>query len=167
MTIQIDPHSFPISGPGATEKWESIYPPGYGFVRLGDSARLLCVAMFHQLHCIEKMRIFLDNPNDTHVGFPHQQHCMNYLRQSFLCKTDLTLEPLDMDALDINTIYADDLDISSRSGSGVAHICGDWETTYEVVGDNYKQWKSSWNISSPWDDPDANVDTHSGSNHTY
>ncbi|THG93401.1 hypothetical protein EW026_g7824 [Hermanssonia centrifuga] len=150
MTFFEDPaSSFPISGPGTAELWESIYPPGYGFVRLGDESRLLCVAMFHQLHCIEKMRIFLDDPTNKHVAFGHQQHCMNYLRQLFLCKADLTLEPII--ALDYPAQALDSsVDLVMKSGSRVVHSCGDWETVYDTVGDNYKKWKASWNISSPF-----------------
>lgn len=53
--------------------------------------------MFHKLHCLEKMRIFLDDPSRKDVGWGHQQHCMNYLRQVVLCRGDLTLETLPID----------------------------------------------------------------------
>lgn len=140
---------FPISGPNASKKWESIYPPGYGFVRLGDESRLLCVAMFHQLHCIEKMRIYLDDPSNKHVALPHQHHCMNYLRQLFLCKGDTTLEPIY--GSEEGDIVDDSVDLSMRSGSGVKHSCGHWQRVYEAVEDNYIRWKAWWNMSSPWD----------------
>ncbi|THU98044.1 hypothetical protein K435DRAFT_818984 [Dendrothele bispora CBS 962.96] len=137
-----DTDDFPIQGVNATERWQSIYPPGYGFVRLGENSRLLCVAMFHQLHCLEKMRIFLDNPNNTGVGFPHQHHCMNYLRQNFLCHADLTLEPF---AKGINL----DGGLEMMSGVGVEHSCTDWDMLYGITGTNYRQWKESWDIPEP------------------
>lgn len=147
--------AFPISGPTAIEEWRSIYPKGFGFVRLGNESRLLCVAMFHELHCIEKMRIFLDNPWNKAVAFPHQQHCMNYLRQLFLCKADMTLEPIEIED------SSSPVDLAMKSGMGVVRSCGDWKRLYENVGANYEGWKASWNITSPWE---TNLTTgHEGS----
>ena len=100
-----------------------------------SSPRLLCVAMFHQLHCVEKMRIFLDNPNDTHVGFGHQQHCMNYLRQTVLCKPSLLLEET------INT--------NARvSHAGYDVVCRDWEAIYGEAERNYDMYMSRSELQS-------------------
>ncbi|KAE9384789.1 hypothetical protein BT96DRAFT_868700 [Gymnopus androsaceus JB14] len=136
-------NSLPISGPNAATHWQSIYPPGYGFVRLGTESRLLCVAMFHELHCIEKMRIFLDDPTNREVGFLHQQHCMNYLRQIFLCKADMTLEPLLNGDIDRRNLVM-------KSGMDIERSCVNWKDIYDAVGDNYLNWKENWNISSPF-----------------
>ncbi|KAI0311631.1 hypothetical protein OF83DRAFT_1087560 [Amylostereum chailletii] len=150
--------SFPISGEDAASQWQSIYPPGYGFVRLGDSSRLLCVAMFHELHCIEKMRIWLDDPFNPEASAPHLHHCMNYLRQLFLCGADLTLEPIDMEG---DAVIGDDTDLSTRSGRSLSRACGDSAELYDVASENYLKWKASWNISSPWE----GTHTHGGHNH--
>ena len=112
--------------------------------------------MFHQLHCVEKMRIFLDNPNDTHVGFGHQQHCMNYLRQLFLCRADLTLEPIAVpigeDNLPMNEKDVLDLDdLVMRSGVGLERSCRDSSTLYKITGDNFLKWHESWPIPSPFE----------------
>ena len=156
MTIQIDPDTFPITAYDAIDQWQTIYPEGYGFVRLGDSSRILCIAMFHQLHCIEKMRVFLDNPNAPHVGFEHQHHCTNYLRQSFLCKGDTTLEPIDLSGIastkEINDLT--NVNLSTRSGSGLTRSCADWETIHQIAEENYLRWKSSWNITNPFENTD-------------
>ncbi|RDB23011.1 Oxidase ustYa [Hypsizygus marmoreus] len=136
---------FPISGPGSTEKWDSIHPPGFGFVRMGSDSRLLCTTMFHELHCIEKMRLVLDDPFNRQISLPHQEHCMNYLRQLFLCKADMTLEPIATGHLDV---IGPDVDSSMMSGDGVVHTCGDWEVLYRYVGRNYLEWKATWNVSA-------------------
>ncbi|KAH8108851.1 hypothetical protein DFH11DRAFT_1047466 [Phellopilus nigrolimitatus] len=167
VSFSLAPDAFPISGPGAAAQWASIYPPGYGFVRMGRAARLLCVAQFHQLHCVEKMRIYLDDPlgAGAHLGFAHQQHCMNYLRQLFLCAADRTLESLEPRdvVLAVGSDGGVDLDekhdLATRSGPGVTHMCGDSKVLYEFVGDNYANWKAAWNISSPFD---AEGDEHAG-----
>lgn len=148
MTMQDIPpdtlDGFPISGKGAAEKWQTIYPTGYGFVRMEPEYRLLCVATYHQLHCIEKMRIYLDDPNNPMVNAAHQQHCMNYLRQSFLCKADMTLEPVS----DVEGDW-DEEDMIFRSGTDVVHTCKDPKLLAEEVSMNYLKWRHIWNISEP------------------
>ncbi|KAH8116700.1 hypothetical protein DFH11DRAFT_1724666 [Phellopilus nigrolimitatus] len=160
VSFSLAADAFPITGPGAEEQWASIYPPGYGFVRVGASARLLCVAQFHQLHCVDKMRLYLADPRGAgaHLGFAHQQHCMNYLRQLFLCAADRTLEPLApledsaiSVGMDGSMELAERLDMTMRSGPGVVHMCGDSKALYDFVGDNYVSWKATWNVSSPFD----------------
>lgn len=46
--------------------------------------------MFHQLQCLEKMRSWLDSGENEvekeEAEWGDQQHCMNYLRQVFLCR---------------------------------------------------------------------------------
>ena len=134
MVLEDSVH-YPISGPGAKEQWLSIYPDGFGFVRLGEERRILCVSMFHQLHCMEKMRIALDNPDDPVATIPHLQHCMNYIRQMVLCASDLTLEPVTFDPV---------TNSSSATGVGVTHTCRDWTAVYETVNDNYARWMEYW-----------------------
>ncbi|KAL5513638.1 hypothetical protein ACEPAH_4037 [Sanghuangporus vaninii] len=164
--FDLEPATFPISGPSAAETWESIHPPGYGFVRMGDQARLLCIAMFHQLHCIEKMRIYLDDPYGAGqwVSWPHQHHCMNYLRQSILCRADRTLEPLDsglrnelssqlVERLDGLRDFTSDFvqRMETKTGKAIERQCGDAHALFDFAGSNYIDWKRGWNISSPWD----------------
>lgn len=92
---------------------------GRGYVYVPDSQQrgllpgeetehgpIYSVAMFHQLHCLARLRkshwILLDGvaTGDTGVarGFAgreaaqHIQHCFDYLRQSVMCAGDMTLE---------------------------------------------------------------------------
>ena len=105
---------------------DRVYPDGYGFVRLGPERRIPCVSMFHQLHCVDKLRRALDNPDDPISTIPHLQHCLNYIRQMILCAADLTLEPVDIG--------------HEASGVGVTHTCRDWRTVYDTVDRNYAEW---------------------------
>ncbi|KAH8118216.1 hypothetical protein DFH11DRAFT_1573057 [Phellopilus nigrolimitatus] len=122
---------FPIHGPDAEAAWNRVYPNGFGFVRLGAERRILCVSIFHQLHCVDKMRRALDNPDDPVATLPHLQHCMNYIRQMILCGSDLTLEPAGDHA-------------EERTGVGMTHTCRDWRAVYDTVNDNYASWVDYW-----------------------
>ncbi|KAL5486152.1 hypothetical protein ACEPAI_7196 [Sanghuangporus weigelae] len=126
---------FPIHGPQASAAWSSVYPNGFGFVRLGPERRILCVSMFHQLHCIEKMRRALDSPDDPVATIPHLQHCMNYIRQMVMCGADLTLEPDGFDETNNR---------SGATGVGVAHRCRDWSVVYDTVKENFARWTEYW-----------------------
>lgn len=179
--FNLSPSNFPISGPEADAQWSSIYPPGYGFVRLSSSLpptedrngatdnRLLCTALYHQLHCIQKMAMFLNDPVAYRkiLGVEHQQHCLNYLRQTTLCRSDLTLErfdELESPNFSIASLratlepredgYADfsrSIDLSVASGRQIVRVCSDAQILYNTAGRNYIEWKSGWNISSPFE----------------
>ena len=107
-----------------------MYPDGYGFVRLGPERRILCVSMFHQLHCVDKIRRALDDPDDPISTIPHLQHCLNYIRQMILCASDLTLEPVDIR--------------HEASGIGMTHTCRNWRAVYDTVNRNYALWTEYW-----------------------
>ena len=124
MTLENTTH-YPIDGPTAAAQWESVYPPGFGFVRLGEPRRILCVSMFHQLHCVEKFRLALHDPDDPVATIPHLQHCMNYIRQMVLCRADLRLESVRSPVG------------SKKAVSDITHTCRDWSTVYEAAEDNF------------------------------
>ena len=142
MVLENTTH-YPIDGPTAAAQWESVYPPGFGFVRLGEPRRILCVSMFHQLHCVEKFRLALHNPDDPIATIPHLQHCMNYIRQMVLCASDLTLEPVDMPAEGKERVGDWEMD-GEASGAGVEHLCWDWSLIYETLGQNWANWLEFW-----------------------
>ena len=130
-----DTINFPIHGPDAEASWRGLYADGLGFVRLGPERRILCTSMFHQLHCVEKMRRAFDDPDDPIASIPHLQHCMNYIRQMILCATDLTLEPEE---------HNPETGRTEASGIGVTHVCRDWTVVYETLNNNYARWESYW-----------------------
>ncbi|KAL9032285.1 MAG: hypothetical protein Q9214_008030, partial [Letrouitia sp. 1 TL-2023] len=98
-----------------------------------DLTSARAVSVFHQLHCLNELRIGFYSPDfrhgddvntaDQHAhSTAHMKHCFDYLRQALMCAADLTLEPLR----------------SPREGSmpgvngwGVGHICRDWEGVRE------------------------------------
>lgn len=101
----------------------------------------MSVSMLHQLHCVEKMRRGLDNPDDEYATIPHLQHCMNYIRQMILCASDLTLEPERDASHAINSSHPEGL---TRPGVGVTHVCRNWEDAYTSIEANFEEWEAYW-----------------------
>ncbi|KIM89628.1 hypothetical protein PILCRDRAFT_1964 [Piloderma croceum F 1598] len=102
---------YSISGVYAWLDWHSLdyFPKGPGFVRLGPNGRQFGVSMFHQIHCLNMIRMALINGADGHSG-----HCMNFLRQAILCAADTTIEDT----------------------AEVTHVCKDWTQVYAHVTEN-------------------------------
>ena len=66
----------------------------------------------------------------SQVHVSHAAHCLNYLRQTILCASDLTLEPeLVLGSLDVG------------SGLGAMHICRDWSRVHDFVEQNSRDYK--------------------------
>lgn len=119
MLAQESAH-FDINSPASAEEWNSLTPPGAGYVHLGPENRPFTISMFHQLHCLRTLSTWNSG---------HMQHCLNYLRQMILCNPDLTLEPADILDRDFET---------ERVGS--EHVCRDWSALYNEVIDNWETW---------------------------
>ncbi|KAG1735271.1 uncharacterized protein EDB91DRAFT_1295469, partial [Suillus paluster] len=117
---------YSTSGTKAWLEWNSLdhFPRGHGFVRLGPNGRAFGVSMFHQIHCLQMIRLALINGPDDHSG-----HCLNFLRQAILCNADTTLDPLFVDP---------DGMMTGTDGLGVTHVCRDWTQVYAYIVDNQK-----------------------------
>ncbi|KAI0648778.1 hypothetical protein C8Q79DRAFT_903489, partial [Trametes meyenii] len=122
--------------PNDTAEWSSLFPAGSGgFVQLGPHGRLFGVSMFHQLHCLDKMRRAIVAPPDSEWESSHTQHCLNYVRQMLLCASSVRLEPVK---------EADDERGSGGGlkvdGLGLEHRCRDWSLLREKVEENFHDW---------------------------
>lgn len=84
---------------------------GVGFVKHpGVSPNLSGLAVFHELHCVNMLRVGyyaalngnladMQHVHD-HNKRPdphHLRHCFDYLRQSLMCSVDTNLEPVDFE----------------------------------------------------------------------
>lgn len=64
----------------------------------GHNASLKGISMFHQMHCLAKMRMALQQSREgidigeDWMADAHWPHCFDYLRSSILCSADPTLE---------------------------------------------------------------------------
>ena len=101
------------------DDWGSIFPkPWYGFMSLGPDNRPFTLSLYHQLHCLDAIRVsFVLNGSDAAW---HVEHCLRYLRQVILCHADNTVEPAEWETLDDGRV------VPSSTGIGVVHSCKDW-----------------------------------------
>lgn len=109
-------------------EWESLTPPGNGWVVLEPGPRAYAVTMYHQLHCLNSMRYDLTQSkigkNATVAELGHAHHCYNYIRQGLQCGLDLTLEP------------------THGGTGGITHVCRDWVQVRAYMEQNFKKNKS-------------------------
>ncbi|KAL4869530.1 hypothetical protein BDV12DRAFT_75899 [Aspergillus spectabilis] len=86
--------------------WDSIVPVGQGSVRHpsgSETASVYTLSVVHQLHCLWSIHQNYYNAlhpekntePDGLAGKQHMRHCFDYLRQSLMCASDSTLEPVD------------------------------------------------------------------------
>ncbi|KAH0833225.1 hypothetical protein J3R83DRAFT_12285 [Lanmaoa asiatica] len=108
------------------DEWGTLFPSD-GFVRLGPNDRTFHVSLFHQLHCLDVIRVGYVT-NRTHA-FEHIQHCLRYLRQILICHADTTLE-------DDIPQFVDGSWTHSANGVGSVHRCKDWTVLRRWVADH-------------------------------
>ncbi|KAI0062553.1 hypothetical protein BV25DRAFT_643907 [Artomyces pyxidatus] len=133
---------YSLDGPDADAEFQSIYPGrSRGFVRLGPNKRFFGLSVYHQIHCLDSLRLAIlgIRPHDEHrLGesgtahweMDHVHHCLNYLRQTILCASDLTLEPEVVEGSN-----------DAEEGLGVTHVCRDWSTVHRYVEKNFEDWE--------------------------
>ncbi|OCH90271.1 hypothetical protein OBBRIDRAFT_731097 [Obba rivulosa] len=125
-TVQLTPENtihYQIYYSSAEREWESIFPAGGGFVRLGPDQRPFGFTLFHQLHCLSRIREAVNARKPTQ----HVHHCLNYLRQTILCDANPTLEPI--------IPILNELDVNSE----VPRVCMDWTEVYRLAEENHAQ----------------------------
>lgn len=101
-----------------------------GYVRLGPARRQFAVALFHELHCVDTLARATFNASEESASAEHVHHCLNYLRQAFLCAADAHLEPGDSVARD-----------HGRAGEGATRVCRDWSAVYTAAQGNFDAWR--------------------------
>ena len=104
----------------ADDAWGALFPPkGNGFVNVGPTNRTFVLSMYHQLHCLDVIRVnFILNGTGA-AG--HIEHCLQYLKQTVLCSADTTLE--------ITVLKRRKNGQLSKGGvsEGSVHRCRDWK----------------------------------------
>ena len=105
----------------AEREWSSIFPEGGGFLRLGPEGRLFGLALFHQLHCLARIRRAMN----VRQSSEHVHHCFNYLRQAILCEANPTIEPV-IPILGRRSVNAE-----------IPRVCRDWTQVYALVEENF------------------------------
>ncbi|KAF9480757.1 hypothetical protein BDN70DRAFT_804699, partial [Pholiota conissans] len=106
-------------------EWRSIYSGPYT-LHLGEEHRIFLIALYHQTHCLRGLEYAFLFPNSTAYTPHHIQHCLNYLRQHFLCQADDELETGDF------------IEWNSSPGS-VYHkdrVCRDWKQVHDAAAED-------------------------------
>ncbi|KZL85122.1 hypothetical protein CI238_09347 [Colletotrichum incanum] len=149
-TFELDlKYAMPPS-PEVNEAWASLFPKEGGFFKHPKLApQKSCIAVFHQLHCLDMIRQALyearpdmieqahngsnpANPESDH-GTTHDHnhahdmyhigHCFDLIRQSIICKPDLTIE-------------VGDPAVGGVTGFGTEHQCVNWQQLMDWMRDN-------------------------------
>lgn len=118
------------------DEWLSSLPNGQGAYRVvtEDGPMVLTLAAFHQLHCL---RMFRKDMVSQTTNLGHSHHCLNYLRQSFLCEADTTLEPKEFFTKN-----------STHYHNYPTRVCRDWTVFYNVMEDNYREWRHHYALNT-------------------
>ncbi|KAH8809644.1 hypothetical protein DL96DRAFT_1473431, partial [Flagelloscypha sp. PMI_526] len=107
------------SDPRTAEEWVvmSNIPGGFGRMRLGPDKRIFVLGWYHQIHCLWQIQAAILNRHDGEATTGHMRHCLNQLRQGFLCDANGALEQGD---------FMEHIGVVAETGSGDA-ICKDWD----------------------------------------
>ncbi|KAK7688190.1 hypothetical protein QCA50_008560 [Cerrena zonata] len=133
---------YSIETPVGELEWNATLPTGGAVIHLGPQRRPYTVSLFHQLRCLNIIRISIlgihddSSPHNARPGRDLVGHCMNYLRQMVLCRTDTRLESL-------RTMFGRGITVWD-----ITHTCRDWTTVYEAAERNYREYMSDVNTGT-------------------
>ncbi|EGN92253.1 hypothetical protein SERLA73DRAFT_191368 [Serpula lacrymans var. lacrymans S7.3] len=97
----------------------------------GEAPDVYTVTLFHQLKCLEIIhREYLD-PSLPLIPSALLSHCLNYLRQTILCRPNLRLESVTTR--------------SAKSAQGYEAVCRDWTEVYEEAERNNRVYFNTGN----------------------
>ncbi|KJA15115.1 hypothetical protein HYPSUDRAFT_149569, partial [Hypholoma sublateritium FD-334 SS-4] len=122
---------------GDDEEWSRLIP-GDGTVYLPSlsSAQEYSVSIYHQLRCLDIIRkniVEVEHRQLQEADFnavtPSTQHCINYLREMVLCRSDIDLETI------VGQPKADVILYQYQ--------CWDWEAVYTAVKGNQDKHRDS------------------------
>ncbi|KAF5364775.1 hypothetical protein D9758_009353 [Tetrapyrgos nigripes] len=128
------PQFVDIFSPDAHAHWESILPPGgRGYIKLGGHKELFGITMYHQLHCLVRLRAVIAGEKED-MG--HVKHCFNYLRQGIVCNADITLEP----GKTVHTKGPDgNMESMVKGGYDVQHQCRNAAPVWNYLNEKWAQ----------------------------
>ncbi|KAI0060048.1 hypothetical protein BV25DRAFT_1808320 [Artomyces pyxidatus] len=125
-----DDEHYALEGVQAMAEWATIRPPGMGFVFLGEGDLPFGVSMWHQIDCLNHIRIIMVQ-GEPPTG--QTRHCFNYLRQALMCNGDIVLDPGGS-----SQIAPGGGTIAPTTHS--SHTCRDWRQVYKYMADEHEKW---------------------------
>jgi len=169
------PDNMSMAAAEAAAEWKlmSNTPTTFGRVRLGPEDRILLVTAWHFRHCLHSFQKTFAGLTDpaSESAYYHASHCLNYLRQWFLCTAASNLEEGDfLDGVltdgDLKLLPAQEReerrrrqDSSHHNGSYATagwnpgrirgeQVCKDWDVLIHDIESNnqrYLDWANDWN----------------------
>ena len=130
ITIENSVH-FALDSPLGSLEWNSTLPSGGGFLYLGENLEQFSISTFHQLRCLDIVRqglVKFRNEGRRHTPDALVHHCMNYLRQMILCRSDLRLE------------HGRHLSRGIAVSDVTHSTCKDWGPVFKAAEDNYRNY---------------------------
>lgn len=118
MTV-FDTSYYQLDESGAQD-YSAMLPSGGHIVHVGNTE--YTVTLFHQMRCLEILRREYTRAPQTSPSFL-TQHCLNYLRQTIVCRPNLRLES-----------------VKSPHGESTKEyetVCRDWTAVYEEAELNF------------------------------
>jgi hypothetical protein len=133
---QEDTVHYALDTPIGIAQWQTMLPGvGDGILYLGPNRRPFSISLFHQLRCLNVLREAIV-PGLKHAGHGHRdvdeqselvRHCMGYIRQMILCRSELRLENVRIPRA------------RSVTNSDVTHTCQDWQAVYAAAEMNHRE----------------------------
>ena len=124
MNIEATKH-YQLSGNNADAEWVAL-APNNGTLYLGTQRRPFSISLFHQLRCLDVIR------RDIIEALPQEEsklsrHCLNYMRQMVLCRTDLA----------VDCVLGRELGAEVRAET---NQCVDWRRVYQRLEENQREY---------------------------
>ncbi|KAF8497917.1 hypothetical protein F5888DRAFT_1613060 [Russula emetica] len=150
IRINIEPTKhYQLSGYNADAEWAALAPQN-GIIHLGPHRQPYSISLFHQLRCLDIIRRDIVNPprpeslpppeaedNDSNSKKKNlkkkklSRHCLNYMRQMVLCRTDLALDPV---------LGRGGIDSEEARVRPDTNQCVDWRRVYEELEKNQREY---------------------------
>lgn len=117
--------------PRSAPDYAALLPSGGHVVHLGSPPKIYTPTLFHQLKCLGIIHAgLMDVPDADGVATPTPliSHCLNYLRQTILCRPNLRLESV--------------INANASSEKEYETVCRNWEAVYEAAEQNQKTFSA-------------------------
>lgn len=122
---------YDLDSVNAEEQWSHLLPSSGHVVHVYDEK--YTVTLFHQLKCLDIIRQQYIT-RDSGTISTMTRHCMNYLRQTILCRPNLSLESV---TSPLGTV-----------GASYEAVCRDWTRIYDVASRNHEAHMQRRNLSN-------------------
>lgn len=116
-------------------EWSKLIPSAGHLVYLKSDAGQVkkhTVTMLHQFKCLDAIRRQYNGPPDAPLS-PLTLHCINYLRQSILCRLDVGLESA--------------TNVWGTVAKSAEYVCRDWTELYKAVEQNQAGFQRAYSPS--------------------